>query len=171
MFFLINSLLLPTSAIEFDDTYVGMLDREFFDAINYVSDNGWMNGTDSSHFSPYEEITRGMFVTLLYRYSGSQEQFVSNFTDVPTSSYYYYPIGWANNYGIVNGITTTTFEPETVITKEQMAVMLYRYAKNYEGKSYVVSSFSSITCHPDYSSVSLYAMEALRGLRLIMCFH
>ena len=148
---LFNVMSYSASAKYFSDTYVGMLDREFFDAMNYVTDNGWMNGTDTTHFSPYEGITRGMFVTVLYRYSGSTSQYASNFTDVPASAYYYYPVGWANHFNIVNGTSETTFEPEAVITKEQMAVMLYRYAKNIEGKTYTVSTFNSISSHPDYS--------------------
>lgn len=55
-------LTVKASAKYFVDTYQGMLDPEFFDAFNYVSDNEWMNGTDATHFSPYVAITRGMFV-------------------------------------------------------------------------------------------------------------
>lgn len=167
---LFNVMSYSTSAKYFSDTYVGMLDREFFDAMNYVTDNGWMNGTDTTHFSPYVGITRGMFVTILYRYSGDTGQYTSNFTDVPSSVYYYNPISWANYHNIVNGITETTFEPETIITKEQMAVILYRYAKNIEGKTYTVSTFSSISAHPDYSSVSPYAMEAVRWAKTYHVF-
>lgn len=167
---LFNVMSYSASAKYFSDTYVGMLDREFFDAMNYVTDNGWMNGTDATHFSPYVGITRGMFVTILYRYSGDTGQYTSNFTDVPSSVYYYNPISWANYHNIVNGITETTFEPETIITKEQMAVILYRYAKNIEGKTYTATAFSSISAHPDYSSVSPYAMEAVRWAKTYRVF-
>lgn len=167
---LFNVMSYSASAKYFSDTYVGMLDREFFDAMNYVTDNGWMNGTDTTHFSPYEGITRGMFVTVLYRYSGSTSQYASNFTDVPASAYYYYPVGWANHFNIVNGTSETTFEPEAVITKEQMAVILYRYAKNIEDKIYVPISFDSISEHPDYSSVSPYAREAVRWAKTYHVF-
>ena len=115
-------LMFPVSAKRFDDVSLGLLSRDFFDAINYISDNGIMNGTDPTHFSPFLNITRGMFVTVLYRYSGSSERYPSNFTDVASNDYYYYSVGWASHYGIVNGVTPTPFEPESIITKEQMAV-------------------------------------------------
>ena len=150
------------SAKYFTDIYRGMLSEEFFDAINYVSDNGWMNGTSATTFGPYEPVTRGMFATVLYRYSGSSERYAPGFTDVPSSSYYYNAVGWAAHYGIVNGTTATTFNPKGNITKEQIIVMLYRYAKNYEGRNYTTSSFVSLQDHPDYNNVSAYALEAMR---------
>ena len=158
------------SAKYFSDTYPGMLDPEFFDAFNYVSDNGWMGGTDATHFSPYQAITRGMFVTVLYRYSGSVAKYTLNFTDVPSGSYYYYPIAWAAYHGIVNGTTPTTFNPDGIISKEQMAVILYRYATIYEHKSYTPSSFLSITEHPDYAQVSSYARDAIRWAKTYHVF-
>lgn len=118
-----------------------MLAPEFFDAFNYVSDNGLMGGTDATHFSPYLSVTRGMFVTVLYRYSKSTASFSMGFEDVPSGSYYYYPIAWAAHYGIVNGVTPTTFDPDGIITREQMAVILYRYAVYYEHNNYTTSSF------------------------------
>lgn len=168
---LLGVLVFPASAAtQFVDVYPGMLSREYFDAINYIVDNGIMNGTDTTHFSPYQNITRGMFVTILYRYSESKERIPSSFSDVPSSTYYYYPIGWATNKGIVNGVTTTTFNPEGVITKEQMAVMLYRYAKNIDGKTYTTSTFDDLTSHPDYSSVSSYAREAVAWAKTYRVF-
>ncbi len=155
-------LAFPVSAKYFEDVYPGMLAREFFDAINYVSDNNIMNGTEPTRFSPYENVTRGMFVTILYRYSGSTQRYSSSFSDVPSSQYYYYAVGWASHHGIVNGTTPTTFEPESPLTREQMTVILYRYAKSYEGRTFNASSFASITTHPDYSSVSSYAVESIR---------
>lgn len=150
------------SAKYFTDIYRGMFSEEFFDAINYVSDNGWMNGTSATTFGPYEPVTRGMFATVLYRYSGSSERYAPSFTDVPSSSYYYNAVGWAAHYGIVNGTTATTFNPKGNITKEQIIVMLYSYAKNYEGRSYTTSSFVSLQDHPDYNNISAYALEAMR---------
>lgn len=156
-------LVFPVSAKYFEDVYPGMLDREFFDAINYVSDNNIMNGTEPTRFGPYETVTRGMFVTILYRYSGSTRKYSSSFSDVPSNQYYYYyAVGWASHHGIVNGTTPTTFEPESPLTREQMTVILYRYAKSYEGRTFNASSFASITTHPDYSSVSSYAVESIR---------
>lgn len=150
------------SAKQFTDLYRGMLSQEFMNAINYVSDNGWMNGVTSTTFAPYDEVTRGMFVTVLYRYAGSSEKYAPSFTDVSSSMYYYYPIGWAARYGIAGGVSSTKFEPESVITKEQMITMLYRFSKAYEGTTYSTSRFTNINQYPDYSAVSEYAREPMR---------
>lgn len=150
------------SAKQFTDLYRGMLSQEFMNAINYVSDNGWMNGVTSTTFAPYDEVTRGMFVTVLYRYAGSSEKYAPGFTDVSSSMYYYYPIGWAARYGIAGGVSSTKFEPESVITKEQMITMLYRFSKAYEGTTYSTSLFPNIFQYSDYSAVSEYAREPMR---------
>ena len=150
------------SAKQFTDLYRGMLSQEFMNAINYVSDNGWMNGVTSTTFAPYDEVTRGMFVTVLYRYAGSSEKYAPGFTDVSSSMYYYYPIGWAARYGIAGGVSSTKFEPESVITKEQMITMLYRFSKSYEGTTYSTSLFPNIFQYSDYSAVSEYAREPMR---------
>ena len=150
------------SAKEFTDLYRGMLSQEFMNAINYVSDNGWMNGVTGTTFAPYDEVTRGMFVTVLYRYADSSEKYAPSFTDVSSSMYYYYPIGWAARYGIAGGVSSTKFEPESVITKEQMITMLYRFSKSYEGTTYSTSLFPNIFQYSDYSAVSEYAREPMR---------
>lgn len=65
------------SASYFADVSTDSLDRETFDAINYVSDNGWITGTSSTTFSPNNLLNRAMFVTILYRMSGSSEKFAA----------------------------------------------------------------------------------------------
>lgn len=148
------------SASYFADVSTDSLDRETFDAINYVSDNGWITGTSSTTFSPNNLLNRAMFVTILYRMSGSSEKFSSSFTDVSSSAYYYDAVGWASHYGIINGISETQFAPNHNLTREQLFVILHRYATSYLGQIVTISHL--ITDHPDYSNVASYARIAFR---------
>lgn len=107
---------------------------DYFDAINYVTDNGIMNGVSTSSFSPNEMVTRAMFITTLYRYAGSPSSFAAvSFTDISSSHYAYNAVKWGVKYNIVTGTTTTTFSPDEQVTREQAMTFLWRYLKNYVG--------------------------------------
>lgn len=103
---------------------------DYFDAINYVTDNGIMNGVSTSSFSPNEMVTRAMFITTLYRYAGSPSSFAAvSFTDISSSHYAYNAVKWGVKYNIVTGTTTTTFSPDEQVTREQAMTFLWRYLK------------------------------------------
>lgn len=149
----------PAQAAYFTDVTRSSVGSETFDAINYMADNGYMAGTSTTHFSPTQNLTRAMFVAILYRYSGSAAKFLNSFTDVPSGTYYYYAVGWAAHYNIVAGVTTTQFAPNNYVTREQALAFLYRYATKYLGLTY--SKTASITGHADYNSVSNYARTSV----------
>lgn len=117
-------------------TFIGMLPFEdvaitdaWYDAIAYCYENHYFNGTSETTFSPEGSMTRGMFVTVLYRLAGQPEVNGSNpFTDVKDGVYYNDPVRWAVQYGITSGTSATTFSPDSPVTREQTAVFLYRYA-------------------------------------------
>ena len=156
---IIVSISAPVHGAYFGDVSRSSVDSDTLDAINYVSDNDIMYGMSSTQFSPNTQLTRAMFVTILYRYSKSAEQFSNSFTDVPSGTYYYWAVGWAEHYGIVNGVTTTQFVPNGNITREQALAILYRYATEYLGLSYTKTA--SISGHPDYGNVSNYARSCV----------
>ena len=128
---------------------------DYFDAINYVTDNGIMNGVSTSSFSPNEMVTRAMFITTLYRYAGSPSSFAAvSFTDISSSHYAYNAVKWGVKYNIVTGTTTTTFSPDEQVTREQAMTFLWRYLKNYVGGTpYYYGSISSIY---DYARTPMY---------------
>ncbi len=131
----------------------------FYDSVAYVYFNGLMNGTSDTTFTPNGTTTRGMIVTILYRLAGSPETAAwSPFQDVDPSQYYAAPIAWAAWNGIVNGKTATTFGPNDPITREQMAAILYRYAKSQEMD---LSQTGDLAQFRDQGSISPYAVEAL----------
>ena len=131
----------------------------YADAVQYVFDNGMMNGTSATQFSPDGTTTRGMIVTILHRLEGEPAAAASSFTDVAAGSYYEDAVNWAAANGIVNGVSETSFAPNTAITREQMAAILYRYA---QFKGYDVSTSGSLGGYADASDISAYAATAMQ---------
>lgn len=101
------------------------------DDIDFAAIRGLLSGTSATTFTPNGSMTRGMFVTALGRLAGIDPAAYSSsrFTDVPATAYYAPYVAWAVSKGIVNGTGDQTFSPNAVITREQMAVMMQRYAE------------------------------------------
>ncbi len=129
----------------------------FHDAVQFVYDNDIMNGVSDTSFNPDGTVTRGMIVTMLWRLAGEPYSFGGGFSDVPAGHYCYSAAAWAARNGIVNGMTSTTFEPDSNITREQLVTILYRYAQ-YLGYSTTGSSLYGFT---DANKVSSYATNAM----------
>ena len=130
------------------------------DAIAYVLDKGIMNGTSDSRFSPDESTTRGMIVTILYRLEGEPAAADAGFSDVASGQYYTSAIAWASANQIVNGYGDGRFGPNDIITREQLAAILYRYAQ-YKGYD-VTDGGMSLHEYRDADQVSSYALSALQ---------
>ena len=126
----------------------------FADAVKYVSENKLMNGTSTTAFAPNENMSRAMLATVLYRMSGETSEAGSSFGDVSSSAYYAAAVSWASSKGIVNGTGADVFSPNANITREQLAVMLYRYA----GEPSVSADLSAYT---DTVDISPYASKAV----------
>ena len=131
----------------------------FYESVAYVYQNGLMNGTSETRFTPNGTTTRGMIVTILYRLAGSPESAAwSPFQDVDPNQYYAAPIAWAAWNGIVNGKSATSFGPNDPITREQMAAILYRYASTQDME---VNQRGNLNQFSDQGEISSYAREAL----------
>lgn len=100
----------------------------FYDEVLYVNDEGLMTGTSTTTFSPADNTTRGMIVTILHRLTGTPEAADSTFQDVADDQYYADAVDWAAEKGVVTGYDANTFGPMDPITREQLATILYRYA-------------------------------------------
>ena len=145
-----------TGALPFNDVNAG---DWFYDYVEYVYNNGIMDGVDNGVFSPNTETTRGMVVTILYRLAGEPNVRGGNdFSDVASGAYYADAVTWASNAGIVNGTSATTFSPNALVTREQFAAMLYRYM-SYIGED--VSASTNLNRYTDAGSVSAYAETAM----------
>lgn len=132
----------PTTGSSFTDVPAGSWYEE---AVNYVHEKGLMNGTSSNAFSPNANTTRGMIVTILARVEG-----------VNTNGTPWYAAG--QKWAMDNGISDGTNMPG-VITREQLATILYRYAKQ---KGYDVSKSAALTAFSDADKVNGYAAEAMQ---------
>lgn len=131
----------------------------YADAIQYVYEKGMMNGTSSTSFSPNETTTRGMIVTMLHRLEDTPSATASGFTDVAADAWYADAVAWAAANGVVNGVSDTSFAPETAITREQLATILYRYAQT---KGYgFTGAWAFQLDYADADAVSEYAYEAM----------
>ena len=137
----------------------------YCDAVNYVFENGLMNGTSDTVFSPNATTSRGMIVTILYRLAGSPDLPESNwgypYADVDVAAYYSTPVYWARMNDLVTGYSDTQFGPDDAITREQMAAILYRYAENLEldtDTDFIPDKYYDF---PDYKTVSRYAANAM----------
>lgn len=134
----------------------------YYDDVRFVYDEGLMNGISSKNFAPLSEVTRGMIVTILWRMEGEPAPARGcQFSDVASGSYYEKAIAWAAENGIVTGISATEFRPDDNITREQLAAILYRYAK-YKGMDVSAGETGSIQSFSDASSVSEYAVTAMK---------
>ena len=123
--------------------------------VDFMVRNGFMNGVADDAFDVDGNLTRAQLVTILYRIAGEPESTATNpFADVADGQWYTNAVIWAAENGIVKGVNTTTFAPNDQITREQIATILFRYAKaeKAEGK---------LAGFPDAGKVSDYAADAM----------
>lgn len=132
----------------------------FFDAVSYVYENKIMSGMTADMFYPEDMLTRSQFAALLYRLEGSPSvTYKQIFEDVPKGQWYSDAVIWANQKGIVSGYAgQPIFGTNDFITREQIAVMMHRYAA-YKG--YDVSKEGNLDVFEDKDDISSYAMDAI----------
>ncbi len=154
---LLGLLVIPASAKEFSD----VADAAWYlEAVEYVSENGFMVGTSETEFSPGAPLTRAMFVTILYRLAGTPEVTDSSgFADVSHASYYAAAVTWAKEAGVVNGTSATTFSPNQSITRQDAVTMLYRYGDEYAGWDVYYGAL--LSDYADADLISRYAEDAM----------
>ena len=132
----------------------------YYKAVRFVHEKGIMEGTGTHYFSPEADLSRGMLATILYRLEGSPAvSGYSGFTDVADTAYYAKAVAWAKANGIVNGVTATAYEPDTAVTREELAAILCRYAA-FKGKDTAIS-YDYLAGFSDANTSHVYARPAL----------
>ena len=137
-------------------------DAWYAGAVQYVQENGLMAGTGPAAFAPHAAASRSMVVTILYRLAGSPD--ISNenlgypYADVDADSWYGAAVYWARLTGIAGGYGDGTFGPDDPITREQLALMLYRFAQE---QGYDVTASADLSGYTDAGEISSYAVYAL----------
>ena len=132
------------------------------EGIDYCVRHGLMSGFDATTFSPDTVSTRAQIVMILYNLSGDTtdySKYYVPFTDVRPGTWYYNAVAWGYDKDIVAGMTPTTFAPDGLITREQMAVLLYGYTEKY-APAYLGGA-ASLNSFPDAASVSNWAYAAM----------
>ena len=134
----------------------------FADAVRFVYESGMMNGVSETDFAPHATTSRSMIVTILYRLEGEPVvDDAMDFTDVAGDAYYAEAVRWAASEGIVGGYGGGLFGAEDAVTREQLAVILYRYAV-YKGYDVSVGEDTNILSYADFADLSEYAIPAMQ---------
>lgn len=149
------SVSTKTDSAQFKDVTRSNVGTWAADAVDFAYHFGLVSGVSKTEFAPNSPMTRAQLVTVLYRAAGSPSVTVStNFEDLDVGSYYYSAVVWANVNGIVNGTSDTTFSPDNRLTRQQLAAILYRYARAFGGDTSYTGNLSHFT---DRHQVDSYA--------------
>ena len=131
----------------------------YYGAAAYAYNNGLFDGTSPTTFAPNAVMSRAMLVTVLWRLAGAPApKGVNTFSDVPGGTWYTDAVTWAAENGVVSGIGGGRFAPNSNVTREQTAVILFNYAHS---RGYDVGARADLSAFPDAGSVSGWAQDAL----------
>ena len=132
----------------------------YHDGIHFCVENGYMKGISDTQFAPAETTTRAMIVTMLWRMEGEPAaDYAMSFKDVPADEWYTEAIRWAQSAKIVEGYGADAFGPNDPITREQMVLILYRYAKFHEID---VTNDNTLEAYTDTEMISAWALDAIK---------
>ena len=131
----------------------------FASGVQFAAEQGLFTGVSANEFAPYDPMTRAMLVTVLHRLDGADASGTNSFTDVLNGKWYTNAIAWASANGIVEGLSGNRFAPNAPIAREQLAAILFRYAK---ACGYDVSARAELTAYADAAQVSAWAGDAMR---------
>ena len=137
-------------------------DSPYLEDIQYVYENDLMNGMSETEFGEYHPLTRAMIVTVLHRMEGTPEfAYTGAFDDVPAGEWYSEGVEWAASNGIVKGYGDGRFGPMDNVTREQLAVILYRFA-NFHAYDVSIGEDTNILSYDDAFDISDWAMNAVQ---------
>jgi hypothetical protein len=132
----------------------------YYDDVKFVTENGLFKGVSTTEFAPNAQMTRAMLATVLHRLAGEPAAPAGQgaFGDVPAGQWFTEAVAWASANGIVGGYSASVFGTDDPVTREQIAVLLYRYA---ELMGYDVSASVDLSAYTDAADISEWAREAL----------
>lgn len=145
----------------------------FYHAVRYVYETGLMQGKTETTFAPAAPTTRGQIVTILWRLEHMPVvNYILPFTDVAQADHYAEAIRWAAAEHIVEGYADGTFHPDMPISRQQLAAILWRYAK-HKGIDVSVGEDTNILSYNDAFDISEYAIPAIQWAcgASILCGH
>lgn len=157
--------LVPTALAEKADDFTDVSRSDwYYQFVDYVTSKGYFNGVADKTFAPADNMTRAMFVTVLFRFHGAKgDSSQSAFVDVAPGEWYTDAINWAAANRIVDGVGNGKFAPNDPITRAQMCTMIERYLDLYR-KAWKVTlpESSSLSVMVDESAIPAYALAAVK---------
>ena len=142
--------------------FIDVNQKEWYHSyVDYAVTHGLFGGTSENTFEPDSTMTRSMLVTVLWRYEGQPKGYKNTFADVNAKNggWYIDAVAWAAANNIVGGVGGGKFDPEGIVTREQMATILYRYS---EWKGFDTSKRADFSSFPDANKVSSWAKTAMK---------
>lgn len=133
----------------------------YHEAVDFVLTNGMMGGYGNGSFGPNAPLSRAQLCQILYNAEGKPAIGPSSFTDVAADAWCSNAVAWANANGIVTGYGDGYFGPNNPITRQQLATMLWRYAR-YKGYDVSIGEDTNILSYADAFTVSEYAIPAMQ---------
>jgi hypothetical protein len=136
----------------------------FYHNVAHAHTNGLFSGTSADSFSPHAPMTRGMLVTVLGRMANADVSGYKapGFTDVAADKYYAPYVAWAQENGIASGVGGNRFTPENTISRQDLAVLLKRYAEFAGLASFALNQAVTFA---DADRVATYAKEAAAAMQ------
>ena len=124
---------------------------------SYVVSQGLLSGSSRSHFSPEQPLNRAMLAQVLFQLAGQPDGGLTHFTDVPDTAWCYSAVSWAVSRDIMSGVDGETFAPERPPTRQELALTLFRYAKE---AGLDTKKRAELTPYSDADQVAGWAREA-----------
>jgi len=145
------------SSLRYDDVSTS---DWFYEAVEYVSGRSIMTGTSDRIFSPQTNLSRAMVVQMIYALEGRPSvSGAGQFSDVSSGAWYADAVAWASSRGIVAGYSDGTFRPDQDVTREELAVILNRYAETIGASSVTAADLSGFS---DADAVSSWAKDSVQ---------
>ena len=147
-------------------------DDWFYEYVMTAAARGLFTGTAQNIFSPNLNMTRAMFAAVLVRLSGvdldEYRNVAPTFSDVSSDQWYFSAVEWAARNGIIMGVSSNDFAPDAPITREQMAVMLFRFIETMDieipaGASNAFTDQDAISTWATDAVVAIQAMGIITG--------
>lgn len=157
--------LVPTALAEKADDFTDVSRSDwYYEFVDLVTSKGYFNGVADKTFAPADNMTRAMFVTVLFRFHGAKgDSSQSAFVDVAPGEWYTAAINWAAANKIVDGVGNGKFAPNDPITRAQMCTMIERYLALYK-KAWKVTlpETGSVSVMVDENAIPAYALAAVK---------
>lgn len=135
----------------------------FYAPVDYAYENGLFSGLEEGVFGPSAPMTRAMLMTVFYQLAGAPAQEMAGasavLSDVPDGAWFAPYVRWAVSQNIASGTGAGTFSPNAQVTREQLVVLLYSFAANYQGKA--MAPGADLSGYTDLNQSSTWAREAL----------